>query len=163
MSSDALAIDGCTPLRTTRLPELLAAIAVEQFGKVPEITRRKTVQAERLLAGLAPYSSIVQLPAVPGGCRPNWHVFAVVDPSRRDWVLRALRAEGIAASFHYIPVQSAPYAIASPDILKIDLPVTDRVAALLARLPISAAFTDAECDDVLAACVKVFGRMAARS
>ena len=38
------------------LSELLAAVAVEQFKKLPEITRRKTAHAERLLAGLAPYS-----------------------------------------------------------------------------------------------------------
>src|SRR4029077_17315033 len=56
------------------LSELLAAVAVEQFHKLPEITRRKTAQAERLLAALTPYRDAVQLPAVPAGCRPNWHV-----------------------------------------------------------------------------------------
>lgn len=42
-----------------------------------------------------------------------------------------------------------------------DLPVTDRVAASLVRLPISPAFTDAECNDVVTACAKVFARLAA--
>ena len=142
--------------------EQLAAVAVEQFRKLPEITRRKTAQAQRLLAGLAPYRRIVQLPAVPDGCRPNWHVFAVlVDPSQRDWVIRALNAEGIGAAFHYVPLHSAPYARESADIAQIELPVTDRVAASLVRLPISAAFTDADCDDVVTACARVFDRMAA--
>ena len=142
------------------LSELLAAIAVEQFRKLPEITRRKTAQAERLLGALAPYRHVVQLPAVPPGCRPNWHVFAVlVEPSKRDWVIRALKAEGVAAAFHYIPLHSAPYARQAPDIAQVELPVTDQVAGSLIRLPISAAFTGAECDDVVAACVKVFGSM----
>lgn len=142
------------------LSELLAAVAVEQFKKVPEITRRKTAQAERLMTALAPYRDVVQTPVVPVGCRPNWHVFAVlVDPALRDWALRALRAEGIAAAFHYVPLHTAPYAQASADIAKVDLPVTDRVAASLIRLPISAAFTERECDDIVAACVKVFGHM----
>jgi dTDP-4-amino-4,6-dideoxygalactose transaminase len=67
------------------LSELLAAVAVVQFQKVPEITRRKTAQADRLLAVLAPYRGLIQLPVVPADCRPNWHVFAVlVDPTRRD-------------------------------------------------------------------------------
>jgi dTDP-4-amino-4,6-dideoxygalactose transaminase len=146
------------------LSELLAAIAVVQFAKVPEITRRKTAHAERLLAGLAAYRGLVQLPVVPDGCRPNWHVFALlVDPPHRDWVLQALRAEGIGAAFHYVPLHSAPYARHSPDIAPVELPVTDRVAASLVRLPISPAFTDAECDDVVAACVKVFDRLAARA
>jgi dTDP-4-amino-4,6-dideoxygalactose transaminase len=145
------------------LSELLAAVAVEQCKKLPEITRRKTAHAERLLSGLAPYRSMVQLPAVPEGCCPNWHVFAVlVDPAKRDWVLRALRAEGVSAAFHYVPLHSAPYAKQSPDIAQVELPVTDRVAASLVRLPISAAFTDADCDDVVTACARVFEHMAAR-
>ena len=146
------------------LSELLAAVAVEQFRKLPEITKRKTAQAERLLSALAPYRGIVQLPVVPPGCRPNWHVFAVlVDPARRDWVIRALKAEGLGAAFHYVPLHSAPYALQSPVIDRVELPVTERVAASLVRVPISAAFTDAECDDVVAACCKVFGQMAARA
>ena len=144
------------------LSELLAAVAVVQFQKVPEITRRKTAQADRLLAVLAPYRGLIQLPVVPASCRPNWHVFAVlVDPARRDWVLEALRAEGVSAAFHYIPLHSAPYARQSPDIAPVELPVTDRVSASLVRLPISAAFSEADCEDVVAACVKVFDRLAA--
>jgi dTDP-4-amino-4,6-dideoxygalactose transaminase len=143
------------------LSELLAAVAVEQFKKLAEITQRKTAQAERLLSALGPYRGFVQAPVIPDGCRPNWHVFAVlVDQARRDWALKALRAEGIGAAFHYVPLHSAPYARQSAEIAPVDLPVTDRVAASLIRLPISAAFTDAECDDVIAASVKVFDRMA---
>ena len=78
------------------LSELLAPIAVVQFQKLPEITRRKTAQAERLLA--APRAVPRRRPVAGRprqGCRPNWHVFAVlVDPARRDWVLKALRAGG---------------------------------------------------------------------
>jgi dTDP-4-amino-4,6-dideoxygalactose transaminase len=146
------------------LSELLAAVAVEQLKKLPEITRRKTAYAERLLAGLAPYAGLVQLPSVPAGCRPNWHVFAVlVDPAKRDWVISALKAEGIGAAFHYVPLHSSPYAQQAPDIAAVDLPVTDRTAASLVRLPISAAFTDADCDDVIAASARVFEQMAARA
>lgn len=143
------------------LSDILAAVAIEQIRKLPEITRRKTAQAERLLEALAPYRAAVQLPTVPAGCRPNWHVFAVlVDPARRDWVLRALRAEGIGAAFHYVPLHSAPFARDSDTITPVDLPITDRVAASLVRLPISAAFSDADSDDVVAACRKVFDRLA---
>jgi dTDP-4-amino-4,6-dideoxygalactose transaminase len=144
------------------LSDLLAALALVQFGKLAEITQRKTAQANRLLAALAPYRAVVQLPVVPDGCRPNWHVFAVlVDPARRAWTLQALRAEGLGAAFHYVPLHSAPYARSSPEIAAVDLPVTDRVAASLIRLPISAAFTDTECEHVIAACARVFERLAA--
>ena len=145
------------------LSELLAAVAVEQFFKLPEVTRRKTAQAERLVAALSPYRGVVQLPSVPDGCQPNWHVFAVlVDPARRDWVITALKAEGISAAFHYVPLHTAPFAQqSSSDIARVDLPVTDRVAASLVRLPISPAFTEAECNDIVTASAKVFARLAA--
>ena len=75
------------------LSELLAAVAVEQFKKLPEITRRKTAQAERLLAALAPYRAARAAAGRAGRMPPNWHVFAVlVDPAKRDWVIT--RAEG---------------------------------------------------------------------
>ena len=145
------------------LSDLLAAVAVVQFEKLPEITRRKTAQAERLLEALAPYRDVVQLPVVPQACRPNWHVFAVlVEPSKRAWALQALRAEGVGAAFHYVPLHSAPYAQGSPAIAAVDLPVTDRVAASLIRLPISASLSDAECEHVIEACVRVFDRLATR-
>ena len=145
------------------LSELLAAVAVEQFMKLPEITRRKTAQAERLIAALAPYRRVAQLPTVPSGCSPNWHVFAIlVDPSKRDWVIRALQAEGISAAFHYVPLHSAPYARQSGDIARVELRVTDRVAASLVRVPISAAFSDAECDDVVSSCTRVFAHLASQ-
>jgi len=60
-----------------------------------------------------------------------------------------------------VPLHSAPYAKESPAIDMVDLPVTDRVAASLVRLPLSAAFTSRDCEDVLTACIKVIERMAA--
>jgi dTDP-4-amino-4,6-dideoxygalactose transaminase len=145
------------------LSDLLAAVAVVQFAKLPEITRRKTAQANRLLEALGPYRDVVQLPVVPDGCRPNWHVFPVlVAPAKRAWTIQALRAEGLAAAFHYVPLHSAPYAERA-GIGAVDLPVTDRVAASLLRLPISADFSSEECEHVVTGCVKVFEHLAARA
>jgi len=144
------------------LSDLLAAIALEQFKKVPEITRRKTEHAEFLLERLAPYGSLIRLPVVPEGCRPNWHLFAIlVDPAHRDWILRALKAEGIGAAFHYIPLHSAPFALQNPAIPGIQLPVTDRVAASLIRLPLYAAMTPRDRADIVNALDKVLNEVAA--
>ena len=145
------------------LSDLLAAVAVVQFAKLPEITRRKTAQANRLLEALAPYRDVVQLPVVADGCGPNWHVFPVlVAPAQRAWTIQALRAEGLAAAFHYVPLHSAPYGERAA-IAAVDLPVTDRVAASLVRLPISADFSPEECEHVVAGCVKVFEHLAAHA
>ena len=53
------------------LSELLAAVAVEQWHKLPEITRRKTEQAERLIAALAPYRPSSSCRLREPGCHPT--------------------------------------------------------------------------------------------
>lgn len=144
------------------LSDILAAVAFEQFKKVKEITRRKTEHAEFLLDCLAAYEEIVQLPVVPEGCRPNWHLFAVlVNPSYRDWVLQALRAEGIGAAFHYVPLHSSPFSADRSDIPMTVLPVTDRVAASLVRLPLYAQMTPQDRMDIVNALDKVLNAVAA--
>ena len=58
-----------------------AGLTVEQFKKLPEITRRKTRQAERLLAGLAPFRDRVQLPTVPVCCAPRTMLLRFTSPA----------------------------------------------------------------------------------
>ena len=72
-------------------------------------------------------------------------------------MIRALKAK----AWRGVSLRPAAFgAVPSSRLIDyVDLPVTDRVAASLVRLPISAAFTDAECDDVVTACVKVFQRL----
>jgi dTDP-4-amino-4,6-dideoxygalactose transaminase len=54
------------------------------------------------------------------------------------------------ASFHYIPLHSAPQgrAIGADDV---SLPVTDRVASTLLRLPLHARLSDDDVDYVIEA------------
>jgi dTDP-4-amino-4,6-dideoxygalactose transaminase len=143
------------------LSDILAAVALEQFRKIDEIRRRKTEHAEALRSALAPYGSVLRLPVVPADCRPNWHLFAVqVDPAQRDWVLRALVAEGIGAAFHFVPLHSSPYA-REIGIQGGELPVTDRVASSLVRLPLFARMTADDRKDIVSAVDKIAEAVAA--
>ena len=67
---------------------------------------------------------------------PNHHIFYLLYPEARlrDAALRALREQGILATFHYVPLHSAPHARKLG--LDVELPVTDRVASTLLRLPL---------------------------
>lgn len=144
------------------LSEILASVALEQFGKLPEITRRKTEHAQCLLEGLRPYEQLIRLPSVPQGCQPNWHLFAIlVDPRRREWLLRALNAEGIGAAFQYVPLHSAPFTVRALGPAAAELPVTDHVAASLVRLPLYAGMSPQDRADILNALDKVLNAMAA--
>jgi dTDP-4-amino-4,6-dideoxygalactose transaminase len=87
----------------------------------------------------------------------NDHIFHLLYPDarRRDEALALLRRRGITASFHYVPLHSSPYgrSLGPPT----DLPVTDRVAATLLRLPLHPLLEEADVDRVIAA-VRETGR-----
>lgn len=146
------------------LSDLLAAVALAQFGKLGEITRRKREHAEFFLERLAAHEGLLHLPVAPDGCRPNWHLFAVrVDPPKRDWILRALRAEGIGAASHYEPLHSSPFALTHPEIPPVRLPETDYFASAVLRLPLHAGMTERDRRDVVDALDKVLSAVAAHA
>jgi dTDP-4-amino-4,6-dideoxygalactose transaminase len=93
----------------------------------------------------------VRLPEDLPDRTPNHHIFHLLYPDgrRRDEALIALRARGIAATFHYVPLHSAPHARAIG--VAVDLPVTDRVAASLLRLPLHPLLSDEDVERVVAA------------
>jgi dTDP-4-amino-4,6-dideoxygalactose transaminase len=82
---------------------------------------------------------------------PNHHIFYLLYPDvlLRDAALRALREQGILATFHYVPLHSAPHARKLG--LDVAMPVTDRVAATLLRLPLHARLAAGEVERVVAA------------
>ncbi len=142
--------------------DVLAAILAVQIGKLPAMLRRKRELAARLTEGLRPIAHLVGLPSEWQGIESSWHLYPVlVDPRVRDRALVALQAEGIGATFHYVPLHSSPYARKHFGYRPEDLPHTERVSASLCRLPLFAAMSDADIDDVAAATVKVLGHLLA--
>jgi dTDP-4-amino-4,6-dideoxygalactose transaminase len=87
----------------------------------------------------------VRLPAELPEREPNHHIFYLLYPdgAARDRAMAALRSHGVMATFHYVPLHSSPHGRslgAQPP-----LPVTDRVAGTLLRLPLHPRL---EADDV---------------
>jgi dTDP-4-amino-4,6-dideoxygalactose transaminase len=70
------------------------------------------------------------------------------DGGSRDRALARLRERGVMATFHYVPLHSAPHgrAIGAHDV---SLPVTDRVAATLLRLPLHPLLGEDDVDYVI--------------
>jgi dTDP-4-amino-4,6-dideoxygalactose transaminase len=141
------------------LSDILAAVLDAQLDKMAEIQARRGRIAVRYRAGLADWADSrgVRLPqAMPERCS-NDHIFHLLYPDarRRDEALALLRRRGITASFHYVPLHSSPYgrSLGPPT----DLPVTDRVAATLLRLPLHPLLEEADVDRVIAA-VRETGR-----
>jgi len=136
--------------------DVLAAILRVQLKRLPDILARKRVLAARLTSALAPIAGRVSLPHVWEGIESSWHLYPILVPTTvRDRVLAALQAEGIGATFHYVPLHDSPYASEHLGGRTGDLPVTERVSASLVRLPLFASMSDADLDDVARATLKV--------
>ena len=69
------------------------------------------------------------------------------DPDDRDACLAALRARGVMAAFHYVPLHSAPHGRGLGAAQ--DLPVTERVAARLLRLPLHPGLGEGDVERVI--------------
>ena len=90
----------------------------------------------------------VLLPAESPLCQPNHHIFHLLFPEGkdRDACLAHLRAQGIQAAFHYVPLHSSPYGRTLGH--EGPLPVTERVARTLLRLPLHPLLTEADVERV---------------
>jgi UDP-N-acetyl-3-dehydro-alpha-D-glucosamine 3-aminotranferase len=97
-------------------------------------------------AGLAEH---VELPAVPDGVDPAWHLYVVTHP-RADELLGALGAAGIQARGYYRrPLHRQPAM--APFAPAVALPVSDELGASNIALPISPVFGREQADEVVAA------------
>ena len=89
------------------------------------------------------------LAKVPEYCRHNAHIFFLdaFTPERKSALEKHLKERGISAMSHYAPLHSCPMAkkLGCSDV---SLPVAERMAATMLRLPIFSAITRQEQDYV---------------
>jgi dTDP-4-amino-4,6-dideoxygalactose transaminase len=130
------------------LSDVLAAILEAQLDKEREVAARRAAVTAEYRAELQEWATAagVRLPSEVADRVSNHHIFHLLypDESSRDAALRTLRERGVMASFHYIPLHTAPQGKAL-GVHEQSLPVTDRVAARLLRLPLHAQLSE---DDV---------------
>lgn len=133
------------------LSDLLAAVLDAQLDKAAEIARRRAQTVERYRAGLAEWAERhgVRLPPVLPDRGPNHHIFYLLFPRADDRTaaMARLREAGIGAAFHYVPLHTAPRGSGLHD--GRPLPVTDRVASTLLRLPLHPRMSEADVDRVI--------------
>jgi dTDP-4-amino-4,6-dideoxygalactose transaminase len=79
---------------------------------------------------------MIELPTVPDRAEHNGHMtfFFVRNRSLRDDLLGYLKAMGVPAAFHYVPLHSSPYGQRLGYTAR-DLPVTEELASRLIRMP----------------------------
>ncbi len=135
------------------LSDVLAAILEVQLEKLEAIQARRAAIVARYREGLAGWAAArgVRLPRQLPEREPNHHIFYLLYPDGRlrDEALAALRGRGVMATFHYVPLHSSPFGRTLGE--QPPLPVTERVASSLLRLPLHACLSDADVERVIGA------------
>ena len=125
--------------------ELTAAFLYAQLEQAPSITARRQEFFDHYSAAFQQLATQgrVTLPQIPQDTTGNGHMFYLMlrDVAERDAFITHMKAAGINAVFHYVPLHSAPgglqFARSSGDMA-----VTDRVSDTLVRLPMYATLED---------------------
>ena len=125
--------------------ELIAAFLWAQFEKAQDITKARLLLWERYHQLLEPFeqAGLFKRPSIPLNCRHNAHMYYVLvnDSNTRARVLNYLKARGILAIFHYIPLHDSP---AGKKYARVhgSLEYTSDLSDRIIRLPLWIGLTD---------------------
>jgi dTDP-4-amino-4,6-dideoxygalactose transaminase len=136
------------------LSDVLSAILDAQLDKLDEIQARRARICAHYHDGLAEWAAghRVRLPASPPESLSSHHIFHLLFDSERDrdHCMTFLRSVGILAAFHYIPLHESSKG-RHVSAAGLELPVTERVARRLLRLPLHAQLLETDVERVVAA------------
>lgn len=136
------------------LSNLHAAFLFGQLEERAAIAARREQQWTRYGRELAGWASAqgVTMPRIPEDCGSTHHIFHMLlpDTATRDRFLRELAAEGIKATFHFLPLHRSPVGLEMGGD-SVSCPVAESSSARLARLPLFHGMSDVEQDRVIAA------------
>ena len=143
------------------LSDILAAILEVQLVKARTLRAARARWWEMYREAFSPLEErgVIDLPPPIGPGRASCHIFfiRVRSGGDRDRVLRTLNRQGIEATFHFVPLHSSPFGRRVLGCKASELPVTERVARTLVRLPLHAHLRVSEVRRVIAAVLKAVG------
>ena len=121
------------------LAEPLAAILSAEVDIMNELNQKRATVHNYYIKHLQELETkgLLTLPKIPNYCESNFHLFHILlhSEEKRNSLMAHLRAKEIGATFHYIPLHSAPAGL-KLGYKKEQLPITEKYAARLLRLPL---------------------------
>lgn len=136
---------GWVDVGSSYLPsDLLAAFLLAQLESADRLQAARQAVWERYASGLGGWAAAVgaRLPVVPPHVGQAWHLFHLLmpTPASRDALIGHLRARGILAVFHYLPLHASEMGRrVSPGAPAC--PVAESASRRLIRLPLHAALS----------------------
>jgi dTDP-4-amino-4,6-dideoxygalactose transaminase len=95
-----------------RLSDIHAALGTSQLGKLERFVAARNAVAERYAEAFAGLDAIEPAPVAPASSRHGWHLYVIRHrdgAGGRRRLFDGLRAAGIGAQVHYLPVHMHPY------------------------------------------------------
>lgn len=142
-----------------RLSDIGCALGLSQLSRLSQNIACREAVARRYAAAFAELPE-VHLPTVRTNMRSAWHLYPIRLrlerlTAGRAQILKALRAEGIGAAVHYIPVHYHPYYRERFGEQKGSCPVAEAAYEQLVSLPMFASMSAQDVEDVVIAVQKV--------
>lgn len=135
--------------------ELISAFLYAQLENATKINVKRQYICEQYMKNLQTLQEdgLVRLPEKKYYCDPNGHIFYILvnDVEERGQLLAYLKAGGIYATFHYIPLHSS-LAGKKYGYHYRELDVTNKVSETIVRLPL---FYELRDEEVLYICERV--------
>jgi perosamine synthetase len=122
-----------------RMTDIQAALGLSQLSKLERFVARRNELADRYRMLLADLPAGLP-PAAAEAYTHSYHLFPVLVEHRRE-VFDGLRAAGIGAQVHYVPIHHHPIS-ADIGLKPGDLPACDRVYDRILSLPMYPALSD---------------------
>jgi dTDP-4-amino-4,6-dideoxygalactose transaminase len=134
------------------LSDTLAAFLLGQLERSDSIQAKRRRVFHRYQRSLEPYADKLgfRLPLVPEDCGPAYHMFYVLLRSQetRGDVLESMRAQGLQATFHYVPLHSSDGGRRFA-VRPTECPVSTDISGRLVRLPFYNNLSDEDVDRVV--------------
>jgi dTDP-4-amino-4,6-dideoxygalactose transaminase len=133
--------------------DILAACLWAQFEQADYILRRRFDIWNFYHQAFADLEAKEQAyrPSIPANCQHNAHIYYLMvrDLATRTALLAHLKHKGVRATFHYVPLHSAPAGL-KYGRTSGQLEVTDRISDCIVRLPLGAGMSLKEAEYVAA-------------
>ena len=133
------------------------AMGITQLARLESMNAQRRAIAEFYLAELQGIDGLDFI-KITEGAEHNWHLFGLlVPPTKRFWIMDALRAEGIMANVHYTPLhRNSYYQHLGTDA---DFPGSMAFYNRLLRIPIYPSLSKGDQEKVVMAVQKVFAAL----
>jgi perosamine synthetase len=142
-----------------RLTDIACALGIQQLKKLELNVARRRQIAARYTTAFRDLPGVLR-PQIRGDVSPAWHLYPIrlelgKLSAGRGEVFRALRAENIGVSVHYIPVHRHPYYRDRFGYKGGEYPVAEAAYERLISLPMFYGMGDDDVEDVILAVSKV--------